>query len=39
MITIVFRADLGPSILCIALVAFGGRNWLDAAADRSSFGG
>jgi hypothetical protein len=39
MITVVFRADLGPSFLYIALVAFGGGNWLDAAADRSSFGG
>ena len=39
MLTVVFLADLEPSILYIALIAFGGRNWLDAAADRSSFGG
>jgi plasmid stabilization system protein ParE len=39
MITIVFRADLEARILLIALIAFGGRNWLAEAVDRSGFGG
>lgn len=34
MLTIVFRPDPEAGLLYIALVAFGGRNWLDAAAGR-----
>jgi hypothetical protein len=34
MLTVVFRADLDARLVRIALVAFGGRNWLDAALDR-----
>ena len=33
-ITIVFQPDLERSLLYIALVAFGGRNWLEASKDR-----
>jgi hypothetical protein len=39
MITVVFRADPEAQLLHIALIAFGGRNWLDEAADRRSFPG
>ena len=34
MITVVFRADAGAGVLRIAMIAFGGRNWLEAARDR-----
>jgi plasmid stabilization system protein ParE len=34
-ITIVFRLTEGGDCLQIALVAFGGQNWMDAAPDRS----
>jgi plasmid stabilization system protein ParE len=34
MLTVVFRADPDARLVRIALVAFGGRNWLDAALDR-----
>jgi hypothetical protein len=37
MITVVFRPDVDARIVYIALIAFGGRNWLDAAAGRSIF--
>ena len=33
-ITIVFRPDLDRRLLYIALVAFGGRNWLEVIEDR-----
>ena len=36
-ITIVFRSDPERQLLYIALVAFGGRNWLEAIEDRASF--
>jgi plasmid stabilization system protein ParE len=36
-ITIVFRPDVDRAVLWIALVAFGGRNWLDLAEARRSF--
>ena len=39
MITVVFRADLGARLVYIAMIAFGGRNWLEEAADRRSFPG
>jgi len=39
MITVVFRADLEARLIHIALIAFGGRNWLDAATGRRSFPG
>jgi plasmid stabilization system protein ParE len=39
MITAVFRSDLEPRLLHIALIALGGRNWLDAAVGRRSFPG
>jgi hypothetical protein len=35
-ITIVFRPDVDRAVLWIALVAFGGRNWLDLADSRRS---
>ena len=37
MITVVFRANLEARLLYIALIAFGGRNWLDEAVGRRSF--
>ena len=36
-ITIVFRTDVEHDTLWIALVAFGGRNWLDLAEGRRAF--
>lgn len=39
MITVVFRSDPEARLIQIALVAFGGRNWLEAAAGRRSFSG
>jgi len=36
-LTIVFRPEVERNVLGIALVAFGGRNWLDPAAGRGSF--
>jgi plasmid stabilization system protein ParE len=39
MITVVFRADLEARLLYIALIGFGGRNWLDEAVGRRSFPG
>ena len=39
MITVVFRADLGAGLVYIAMIAFGGRNWLEDAAERRSFPG
>ena len=36
MITVVFRPDLEARLLYIALVAFGGRDWLEEAARRRS---
>jgi plasmid stabilization system protein ParE len=37
MITVVFRPDLEARLIHIALIAFGGRNWLDAATGRRGF--
>jgi hypothetical protein len=37
MITVVFRADREARIIQIALIAFGGRNWLDEASGRRNF--
>jgi len=39
MITVVFRSDVEARLIHIALIAFGGRNWLDAATGRRSFPG
>lgn len=39
MITVVFRSDREEQIIHIAIIAFGGRNWLDAAVHRRSFPG
>lgn len=39
MITMVFRPDPEGHVLAIALIAFGGRNWLDAAIERRAFPG
>ena len=39
MITVVFRADLEARLIHVALIAFGGRNWLDAATGRRSLPG
>jgi plasmid stabilization system protein ParE len=37
MITVVFRPDIEARLIHIALIAFGGRNWLDEATGRRSF--
>ena len=37
MITVVFRPDLEARLIHIALIAFGGRNWLDEATGRHVF--
>lgn len=37
MITVVFRSDLEAQLIYIALIAFGGRNWLTEAVGRRSF--
>ena len=34
-LTVVFRPDLERSLLFIALIAFGGRNWIEVAEERS----
>ena len=34
MLTVVFQADPEARLIRIALIAFGGRNWLDDATDR-----
>ena len=39
MITVVFRADMEARLIYIAVIAFGGRNWLEDAAGRRSFPG
>lgn len=39
MITVVFRPDLEAGLIHIAMIAFGGRNWLLDAADRRAFPG
>ena len=39
MITVAFRPDPDARLLSIALVAFGGRNWLEDAVDRSGVEG
>jgi plasmid stabilization system protein ParE len=36
-VTIVFRPDVDHAVLWIALVAFGGRNWLALAEGRRAF--
>lgn len=36
-LTIVFRADLDSQLLYIALVAFGGQDWMQAGAGRKDF--
>lgn len=38
-ITIVFRADPQRGLLHIALVAFGGQDWMSEAGSRRGFGG
>jgi plasmid stabilization system protein ParE len=37
-VTIVFRAEAEAGVLYIALVAFGGRNWMAEAEGRQRFG-
>jgi hypothetical protein len=37
MLTVVFQPDLEARLIRIALIAFGGRNWLDEAIGRRSF--
>lgn len=37
MITVVFRPDLEARLVHIALISFGGRNWLHEATGRRSF--
>jgi hypothetical protein len=39
MITLVFRADIEAGIVHMAMIAFGGRNWLEDAAARGGSGG
>lgn len=39
MITVVFRPDLEAERIYIALIAFGGRNWLEQAVERRSLPG
>ena len=39
MITVVFRSDVEAGLRYVALIAFGGRNWLDKATDRRRFPG
>lgn len=39
MITVVFRPDIEARLIYIALIAFGGRNWLDDATGRRNFPG
>lgn len=39
MITVVFRTNLETETIYIAMIAFGGRNWLLDATDRSAFPG
>jgi hypothetical protein len=39
MLTVVFRAAPEAGLVHVALIAFGGRNWLDAAVDRRRFPG
>ena len=37
MPTVVFRSDPDSKTLDIAMIAFGGRNWIEDAADRRDF--
>jgi len=37
LITVVFRSDIATRVIYIALIAFGGRNWLAEAVDRRGF--
>jgi hypothetical protein len=37
MITVVFRPNIEARLIHIALIAFGGRNWLDEATGCRSF--
>ena len=37
-ITVVFRHDAGQEVLYVALVAFGGQDWMGQAAGRSGLG-
>lgn len=37
MLTVVFQSDLEARLIRIALIAFGGRNWLDKAKGRRGF--
>lgn len=37
MLTVVFQPDLEVRLIRIAIIAFGGRNWLDEAKGRRSF--
>jgi hypothetical protein len=38
-LTVVFRADLAQDCLFVALVAFGGQDWMTEGETRKSFGG
>lgn len=38
-LTVVFRADAAAGVIYLALVAFGGRDWMRVAAERRGFGG
>ena len=37
-ITVVFRADVERDVLYVALVAFGGQDWMSEGAGRKEFG-
>jgi plasmid stabilization system protein ParE len=39
MITVVFRSDPEARLIHIAMIAFGGRNWLEDAVDRRNVPG
>ncbi len=39
MLTVVFRFELEAQLVYVALIGFGGRNWLDEAVDRRDFPG
>lgn len=38
-LTVVFRADLNKNCIFVALVAFGGQDWITEGETRKSFGG
>jgi len=37
-LTVVFKPDLGDDVIYLAMVAFGGRDWMKAAVGRRAFG-